>query len=73
MSIWVLTREINDYNQDGAYFERAWGHKPSIETLTKFFNGEGYPEEQGNHLAQWVYNGGGRQKYEHTWYNLDEV
>lgn len=35
MTIWVLTQEVNDYNQHGAYFIDAWHEKPTIEQLAK--------------------------------------
>jgi hypothetical protein len=70
-SIWVLTREINEYDQDGAYFEAAWPEKPTADQLVK-------------HVENWIWGpdsnpvtvlleyGGGRQGRENTWYNLFE-
>jgi hypothetical protein len=31
--IWVLTKEVNDYNQHGEYYVKAWDHKPTEEEL----------------------------------------
>ena len=33
MKVWVLTREINQYDQDGAYFEAVFLNKPTKEQL----------------------------------------
>jgi len=33
--IYVLVYEINEYNQEGAYFEHAWCKKPTKEDVRK--------------------------------------
>ena len=35
MAIWVLTRAINEYGQEGEYFVDAWDAKPTEEQLKK--------------------------------------
>lgn len=63
-SIWVLTREINEYDQDGEYFVAAWNEKPTHQMLTEL----GVPQ---NSLRR-VLNGGGRVEFEHEWFYLKE-
>lgn len=64
--MWLLTRAINEYNQDGEYFESAWINKPTEEQLSKFF---GKDESLIEHLLM----GGGRIESENVWYYLTEV
>ena len=66
-TVWVLTRSINDYNQDGEYFEAAFAQKPTLERLAKHFGGGGVA------FLKHVRNGGGRREYENEWYDLSEV
>lgn len=65
MSIWVLTREINQYDQDGEYFVSAWNEKPTHQTLKLF----GVPENRLRH----VLNGGGRVGSENEWFFLKKL
>jgi len=68
MSIWVLTREENQYDQYGEYFDHAWHKKPTLDILRKRM-----PNED-NELLLHILNGGGRtDKLEDTWYHLNEV
>lgn len=76
-SVWVLTYEVNDYDQHGQYFKAVWSEKPTIETLAAYCGKEGI-RVTGDVMAQVSFllhllNGGGRQSSEDTWYNLDEV
>lgn len=64
--MWVLTRAINEYDQDGDYFESAWIKKPNIEQLIWF----GFEKDYALHLLN---NDGGRIEYEHTWWFLTEL
>ena len=64
MSIWILTREINEYDQDGEYFVDAWNEKPSHQLLTA----AGVPQNRLRH----VLNGGGRVGFENQWFYLRE-
>lgn len=63
--MWIITRAINQYNQEGDYFETAYENKPTLEDLVKFFG----DEELANH----VLNGGGRRGFEYEWYFLTEI
>jgi hypothetical protein len=64
-SIWVLTREINQYDQDGEYFVGAWNQKPTHQMLTEL----GVPQ---NRLRK-VLDGGGRVYPEEEWFYLKEL
>ena len=33
--MWIVTRAINDYNQDGDYFVAAFINKPTFQDLKK--------------------------------------
>jgi len=63
-SIWILTREINQYDQDGEYFVGAWNQKPMHQMLTEL----GVPQ---NRLRK-VLDGGGRVYPEEEWFYLKE-
>lgn len=62
--MWVLTREINQYDQDGEYFVDVWMDKPSHQQLTEL----GVPQNRLRH----VLDGGGRVGYEYEWFYLRE-
>lgn len=67
---WVLTREINEYNQDGEYFEAVFASKPTHEQLTKVMLDKGWDDPSlVEHL---LVNGGDRRGREETWYILRE-
>lgn len=71
---WVLTREVNDYNQDGEYFVAIFDKKPSISELIDFFNGDMVSGISAKELLKWVihvHEGGGRRASEDEWYMLD--
>jgi len=63
-SIWILTREINQYDQDGEYFVGAWNKKPTHQQLTEL----GVPQDR-LHI---VLDGGGRVYPEEEWFYLKE-
>ena len=74
--IWILTKEVNAYDQYGAYFEAAFEEKPDVKTLAKFFYKESkgsteYHDPMGalNFLLH-IVDGGGRIGTEDEWYNL---
>jgi len=74
MAICVLTTERDAYDQYGAYFVHAWDHKPDreeLETILKEtrYNGWQAPPALVTHIL----DGGGRQKNEDQWYNLEKV
>lgn len=64
--LWIITRSINEYNQEGDYFEMAFDHKPTFEELKKHF---GYATSDIEHLLK----GGGRKGVENHWYSLTEI
>lgn len=69
MKVWVLTYEVNEYNQYGEYFIEMWTDKPSKEALEKYVSGYRWSSDDDlEHLL----NGGGRRGYEDDWYYLIE-
>lgn len=76
MKVWVLTREINEYDQDGAYFEAVFKSKPTVKQIAEQLAGSGCAKgDIMNALAlcEHILTGGGRQGIEHEWFNLEEV
>lgn len=65
MSIWVLTKEYNDYNQYGEYYIAAFKEKPSTEMIKTVIS-------CSDEMAAWILSGGGREGVEDVWYNLVE-
>ena len=73
--VWVLTRSINDYNQDGEYFETFWIKKPTVKELAAYFKGNQSTSSFIDPMAALdfllhVESGGGRRDVEHEWYHL---
>lgn len=64
-SVWVLTREDNEYNQNGTYFETVFFEKPYAEQIADFL---GISEENACHII----SVGGRMKNEDSWWYLTE-
>ena len=65
--IWIITRSINDYNQDGDYFHSAFINKPTKEELIKLF-----PNEDDKFI-DWLLKGGGRMGTEDEWFYLEQI
>lgn len=65
MEVWVLTREINEYDQHGEYFVSVFGSKPTHEQLTELMA----PRNRLRH----VLNGGGRRCFENEWFHLRTI
>ena len=66
--MWILTFEVNDYNQHGSYFVKAWKNKPSKINLatTLLANDLNIPVDD-------VYNNIGRtERYQEIWCNFFE-
>lgn len=70
--VWVLTREVNEYNQEGEYFVAVFPKKPTAQQLIENL----VPEEDVDH----VLNGGGRLHFDipsdqhyHVWHHLRRV
>jgi hypothetical protein len=74
--VWILTREINAYDQDGEYYVKAWINKPTEQDIKTIFTQEcGYyywDNGKISSLVQHVLSGGGRREYETEWYYLRE-
>lgn len=65
MKVWVLTREENQYDQFGEYFDAVFSTKPTVEQVTEHVGSK--------EIAEHVLRSGGRISDEHTWYFLREV
>lgn len=70
-SIWVLTFEVNDYNQHGDYFVAAWTQKPTAEQLRDHVK-DWFCGPDINPARLLLETGGGRQGIEDLWYKLEE-
>lgn len=72
--MYIITREINEYNQDGKYFVAAFTKLPTIEQLRKALhipeNDDKELETRNIELFNHILGGGGRRNYENEWYNL---
>lgn len=70
MKVWVLTYEVNEYDQCGEYYIATFLNKPSSGQLHDLLeiDFEAYGEEYITHIL----SGGGRVKWEHTWFHLFE-
>lgn len=64
---WVVTREINQYDQDGEYFFCVFDDKPTFAELKIIL-----PSMDDKTIGK-LTRGGGRQKDEYEWYRLTEV
>lgn len=75
MKVWVLTREINQYDQDGEYFEAVFSKKPTVKTIASELSGKVHlPDVMGAlALCEHIIAGGGRQGLEEQWFHLKEV
>ena len=62
MTVWILTRECNEYDQQGEYFVAVFGDKPTHQQLTEL----GIPTNRLHHTL----NGGGRVGNDYEWYHL---
>ena len=69
MECWVLTFEINQYEQEGEYYLKVFKEKPNKGQLADILNSLGYDsfcDEYLDHLL----SGGGRKESEYIWFNL---
>lgn len=75
MKVWVLTREINEYDQDGAYFETVFAEKPTVKAIANYLTGKVHMGDVMAALAlcEHIIAGGGRIGSESEWFNLEEV
>jgi hypothetical protein len=75
-TVWILTYEVNDYNQEGEYFLAAFDKKPDHQKLAEALRGaSGVPNDIMSALAllEHILKGGGRRGDENHWYGLEEV
>lgn len=66
-TVWVVTREHNEYDQHGEYFVAVYLKKPNFHQLKKLL-----PDEDDVTIGK-LTRGGGRHRYEDVWHNLREV
>lgn len=79
--MWIITREINQYDQDGEYFFAAFNDKPDSEQLCQLFYKRSLKDLIENYKDKdnaikfivHILNGGGRQRKENEWFFLNEV
>jgi len=64
--MWVITRAINQYNQDGDYLVCVFENKPTFQELKKAL-------QLNNVTIGKLTRGGGRQGIENEWYFLTEL
>ena len=69
ITAWVLTSEVNEYDQYGEYFEAIWSHKPSLKQIEEYLEKENCDKSIASHIL----NGGGRKDVEDFWYHLKEI
>lgn len=65
-TVWILTREVNGYDQEGEYFEGVFKDKPSFDYLSQLLH------TNNRSLINHILNGGGRMNKEDMWYYLRE-
>lgn len=64
--MWVVTREINEYDQDGEYFVSGYLVKPTFADLKALL-------KLGDAATEKLRQGGGRQGVEEEWFYLHEI
>lgn len=69
-TMWILTCEVNEYNQEGEYFVAAFLDKPSKDALRYVLKWYG---DATDSLLDHVLEGGGRIDSENLWFFLREV
>lgn len=69
--MWILTREINQYDQDGEYYVAHWEVKPTVIQLNELFKDKSLPKTvHASYASYLVITGGGRIGLEDEWYKL---
>lgn len=77
--MWVITRAINEYYQDGDYFVACYKNKPSFEEFVKVVaKSEGWRENHFDEVdeierVRRYYENKGRFSNENSWYFLSEI
>ena len=62
MIVWILTNEVNEYDQCGEYFLGVFGKQPTRDQLRAM----GVAESEVEHVLA----GGGRRGDEYCWFHL---
>jgi hypothetical protein len=65
-TVWVVTSEVNQYDQYGEYLLSVFANKPTMKELCLL----GIGKSVAAHLLE---TGGGRVGVEDVWYYLEEV
>lgn len=65
--LWVITREINEYHQDGDYLVAVFHTQPDFNDLSKLL------PNQPSMVIDRLTRGGGREHDEGEWFNLMEI
>jgi len=65
--MWVVTRAINQYDQEGDYLVSVFENKPTFQELKKVL-----PNESDTTIGK-LTRGGGRQNIEYEWFFLTEL
>jgi hypothetical protein len=65
--MFILTREVNEYDQSGEYFVVAYKHRPTYEMLS---TDTGIDSKAIKNLLLY---GGGRIGSEYEWWNLHQL
>lgn len=65
--MWIVTREVNAYDQEGEYFIAAYDHKPTFQELKLLL-----PHKKDSVVGK-LTRGGGREDSEYEWYYLFEI
>lgn len=72
--VYILTFEVNEYDQYGEYYKDCWDHLPTITEIIECLHPHSKWDEFGNIVTEDFYNhlikGGGRIGTQHSWYNL---
>ena len=74
--MWVLTRAINQYDQDGDYLVTFFDHNPTLNDLSMFFWNRSIDSPLADSellFLEHLKKGGGRQNIEYEWYYLTEL
>lgn len=79
--MWIITRAISQYDQDGHYAYSVFIEKPLREDIRRLLYGDDYnPKTEDPNLRDvrekyisWLLKGGGRQEVEYEWFFLTEI
>lgn len=74
MKMYILTREINEYDQDGDYFVDVFPYKPTVEEIAEAIKEKTVCMDARGILELCIHiqHGGGRRDTENEWFLLKE-